>query len=96
MVFPRAFRQPDLALFVDSLIKMVNGLFPFSIRKSPHFSKVWLRLNKTARLATSTKLEKLGHATAAFTLDKYGHFTERMKQDSAIRMESFMKDVLNL
>lgn len=38
----------------------------------------------------------MGHATAAFTLDKYGHFTERMKQDSAARMESFMKDVLNL
>lgn len=38
----------------------------------------------------------LGHATAAFTLDKYGHFTERMKQDSAARMEDFIKDVLNL
>ena len=38
----------------------------------------------------------LGHATAAFTLDKYGHFTERMKQDSASRMETCIKDVLNL
>lgn len=38
----------------------------------------------------------LGHATAAFTLDRYGHFTESMKQDSAARMESFMKDVLSL
>jgi len=38
----------------------------------------------------------MGHATAAFTLDKYGHFTERMKQDSAARMEGFMKGVLNL
>lgn len=38
----------------------------------------------------------LGHATAAFTLDRYGHFTERMKQDSAARMEHFIKDVLNL
>ena len=38
----------------------------------------------------------LGHATAAFTLDRYGHFTERMKQDSAARMEDFIKDVLNL
>ena len=43
-----------------------------------------------------TVQSNMGHATAAFTLDKYGHFTERMKQDSAIRMESFMKDVLNL
>lgn len=38
----------------------------------------------------------LGHASAAFTLDKYGHFTERMKQDSADRMENFIKSVLNL
>ncbi len=38
----------------------------------------------------------LGHASAAFTLDRYGHFTERMKQDSAARMEDFMKSVLNL
>lgn len=38
----------------------------------------------------------LGHATAAFTLDRYGHFTERMKRDSAARMEGFIKDVLNL
>lgn len=40
--------------------------------------------------------ENLGHATAAFTLDRYGHFTERMKQDSAARMENFIKGVLNL
>ncbi len=38
----------------------------------------------------------LGHASAAFTLDRYGHFTERMKQDSAARMEDFIKNVLNL
>lgn len=38
----------------------------------------------------------LGHATAVFTLDRYGHFTERMKQDSAARMEGFIKGVLNL
>ena len=38
----------------------------------------------------------LGHASAAFTLDRYGHFTDRMKQDSAARMEGFMKSVLNL
>lgn len=38
----------------------------------------------------------LGHATAAFTLDRYGHFTEQMARDSAQRMESFIKGVLNL
>ena len=38
----------------------------------------------------------LGHSTAAFTLDKYGHLTDRMKQDSAARMEGFIKNVLEL
>lgn len=38
----------------------------------------------------------LGHATAAFTLDVYGHVTEQMKQESAARMEGYIKDVLGL
>ena len=38
----------------------------------------------------------LGHATASFTLDRYGHFTEAMQQASAERMEGFIKDVLDL
>ncbi|MBQ4578220.1 MAG: tyrosine-type recombinase/integrase [Clostridia bacterium] len=38
----------------------------------------------------------LGHATAAFTLDVYGHVTEQMKQASASRMESYIKQVLEL
>ena len=32
----------------------------------------------------------LGHATAAFTLDVYGHVTEKMKRESAARMEAFI------
>lgn len=35
----------------------------------------------------------LGHATAAFTLDVYGHVSERMKDDSAARMEAYYKTV---
>ena len=38
----------------------------------------------------------LGHATAAFTLDRYGHFTEAMQQASATRMENFIKEVMKL
>ena len=38
----------------------------------------------------------LGHATAAFTLDVYGHVTDQMKQESAQRMEKYIKDVLDL
>lgn len=33
----------------------------------------------------------LGHATAAFTLDVYGHVTDQMKQESAQRMENYIK-----
>ena len=40
-----------------------------------------------------TVQDNLGHATAAFTLDVYGHVTQQMKQDSANRMEQFIKDV---
>ena len=40
-----------------------------------------------------TVQENLGHATAAFTLDVYGHVTKQMKQDSAARMEQFIKSV---
>jgi len=35
----------------------------------------------------------LGHATASFTLDVYGHVTDQMKADSANRMETFIKSV---
>lgn len=31
----------------------------------------------------------LGHATAQFTLDVYGHVTQKMRQDSANRMQQF-------
>ena len=40
-----------------------------------------------------TVQENLGHATAAFTLDVYGHVTDKMKQDSANRMEQFIRSV---
>lgn len=40
-----------------------------------------------------TVQENLGHATAAFTLNVYGHVTDQMKQDSAARMEKFIQTV---
>lgn len=36
-----------------------------------------------------TVQSNLGHATAAFTLDRYGHYTDDMRVDSANRMEVF-------
>ena len=43
-----------------------------------------------------TVQSNLGHATAAFTLDVYGHFTDDMRSVSAQRMEGFITNVLNL
>ena len=37
----------------------------------------------------------LGHATAAFTLDVYGHVTDQMKRESADRMQQYIKRVSN-
>ncbi len=39
--------------------------------------------------------DNLGHATASFTLDIYGHVTDEMKKDSADRMEAYIKSVIN-
>ena len=38
-----------------------------------------------------TVQSNLGHATASFTLDVYGHVSEKMKQESAARMERFIE-----
>ena len=40
-----------------------------------------------------TVQSNLGHHTAAFTLDVYGHVTEEMKRASADRMEKFIQSV---
>ena len=38
-----------------------------------------------------TVQDNLGHATAAFTLDVYGHVSEKMKEDSAARMQAYIE-----
>lgn len=40
-----------------------------------------------------TVQENLGHHAAAFTMDVYGHVTEKMRQDSADRMENYIKSI---
>ena len=42
-----------------------------------------------------TVQNNLGHATASFTLDVYGHVTEQMKRDSSSRMEGFIQSISN-
>ena len=36
-----------------------------------------------------TVQQNVGHATASFTLDVYGHVSDRMQKESAKRMQSF-------
>lgn len=43
-----------------------------------------------------TVQENLGHATAAFTLDVYGHVTKQMQQASAQRMQGYINQVLGM
>lgn len=40
-----------------------------------------------------TVQSNLGHATAQFTLDVYGHVTQKMRQDSANRMQNFYENL---
>jgi len=40
-----------------------------------------------------TVQSNLGHASASFTLDMYGHVTERMQRDSAERMEKYIASI---
>ncbi len=42
-----------------------------------------------------TVQENLGHYTAAFTLDIYGHVSENMKRDNADKMEAFIQNISN-
>ena len=44
-------------------------------------------------MTSKTVQGNLGHATAAFTLDVYGHVSEKMKDDSAARMEAYIKSL---
>lgn len=46
--------------------------------------------------AVKTVQENLGHATAAFTLDVYGHVSERMRDESAQRMQNYIIGIANL
>ena len=40
-----------------------------------------------------TVQENLGHASAAFTLDVYGHVSDRMKKESPNRMEEYIRNL---
>lgn len=69
------------------------GLSGFHFHSLRHtFAVNSLRAGENVKMVQET----LGHATAAFTLDKYGHVTNQMRKDSAARMENFIRDVMGL
>jgi integrase len=43
-----------------------------------------------------TVQENLGHHTAAFTLDVYGHVTDEMRRDSSSRMDAFFQSIISM
>ena len=45
--------------------------------------------------SVKTVQDNLGHATAAFTLNVYGHVSERMKEESAARQQQFIQSLLS-
>ena len=40
-----------------------------------------------------TLQENMGHYSAAFTLDRYGHVTDTMRRESANRMQAFIENM---
>ena len=40
-----------------------------------------------------TLQENMGHFSAAFTLDRYGHVTEEMRKASSKRMQAFIENL---
>ena len=43
--------------------------------------------------SVKTVQQNLGHATAAFTLDVYGHVSEKMKLESAEKMQEYFNSI---
>ena len=43
--------------------------------------------------SVKTVQENLGHATASFTLDVYGHVSDKMKKESAMRMQAYFDKI---
>ena len=51
------------------------------------------RRSTVVNTGSKTIQENLGHATATFTLDVYGHVTDQMKENSASRMGQMIQSV---
>ena len=75
-----------------------NGSSPYPTRLSrfvaiipPGHSYATLALQNGVDVKTVSS--NLGHATTAFTMDRYGHVTETMMKDSADKMQKFIESL---
>ena len=81
----------------DSMLKMLHRVLKRAGLKEIRFHDLrhsYAIASIQAGDDIKTVQSNLGHATAAFTLDVYGHVTDQMKEASADRMESFIGEVL--
>ena len=53
--------------------------------------RVWMKRLLMAGDDIKTLQENMGHYSAAFTLDRYGHVTETMRKASSDRMQRFIE-----
>ena len=82
-------------LIIRASVPRRKSPFPAYFKGFPAVSPLIPPYPAFLKYPVSPQQENLGHATAAFTLDVYGHVTKQMKQDSAARMEQFIKSVLD-
>jgi integrase len=67
-----------------------NGLSDIRLHDLRHTAATLMLQNG---IGIKTVQETLGHHSSAFTLDVYGHVTDKMNRDSADKMEVFIKGV---
>ena len=53
----------------------------------------WTVIMLTVGASVKAISTMLGHATIAFTLDRYGHTTDPMRKDAADRMSDYIRGV---
>ncbi|MEG0780552.1 MAG: site-specific integrase, partial [Oscillospiraceae bacterium] len=101
----QSWSNPDHLVFTDELggtlsAKSVYREFKNAVSKIGLDETRFHDLRHTFAVASiqngddiKTVQSNLGHATAAFTLDVYGHMTQTMRDHSADRMEQFIQQV---
>jgi integrase len=77
----------------SAFMRIIRRLQPKQERRVHDLRHTFAALSLQNGDDVKTVQENLGHATAAFTLDVYGHVSERMKEDSAARMQGYFENL---